>query len=68
MHRNLICRLTSTAHYTAGTTIFSEEKQVIQIDGTLAVAVVILPYLPRSNTVLPGWKLHFDRWRNAMQF
>jgi len=61
MHRNLICRLTSTAHYTAGTTIFSEEKQVIQIDGTLAVAVVILPYLPRSNTVLPGWKLHFDR-------
>jgi hypothetical protein len=60
-HRNLICRLTSTAHYNAGTIIFSEDKQVLQIDRSLAVAVVIHPYLPRSNTVLPGWKLYFDR-------
>ena len=60
-HRDLICRLTSTVHHSAGTIVFSEDKQVIQIDGSLAVAVVILPYLPRSNTVLPGWKLYFDR-------
>lgn len=33
--------------------------------GTLIVAVVILPYLPHSNTVLPGWKLHFDRLKEC---
>jgi hypothetical protein len=29
MHHNLICRLTSTAHYTVGMIIFSEDKQVL---------------------------------------
>jgi hypothetical protein len=60
-HRNLICGLTSTTHNNASEIIFSEEKQVLQIGGSFAVAVVVLPYLPRSNTVLPGWKLYFDR-------
>ena len=60
-HRSLICRLTSTVHYSVGKIMFSVEKQVLLIDGSIAVAVVVLPYLPRSNTVLPGWKLYFDR-------
>ena len=60
-HRNLICRLTSTVHYSVGKIIFSVDKQVLQIDESIAVAVIVLPYLPRSNTVLTGWKLYFDR-------
>ena len=60
LHRNLICDLTSPVSSECKIA-FDSEKQVVTVAGLLAVAVVILPFLPRSNTVVPGWKIHFDR-------
>lgn len=60
IHRNLICRLTAAAGH-RGPIKFDEEKQVLHVDGILDVAVIVLPYLPRANTVQPGWKLYLDR-------
>jgi DNA invertase Pin-like site-specific DNA recombinase len=61
IHRNLICQLTSLAGGRAGVITYDEERQVLQVDGELAVAVVVLPYLAAYNTIKPGWKLYFDR-------
>lgn len=60
IHRNLICQLISTVGV-HDAVVFDEEKQVLRIKGTLSVAVVVLAYLARGNTVRPGWMLHFDR-------
>ena len=61
LHRDLICQLTSTADDHSAKIVFDSERQVLQVAKSLAVAVVLLPFLPRNNTVLPGWKMYFDR-------
>ncbi|MDO8875187.1 MAG: recombinase family protein [Pseudolabrys sp.] len=61
LHRDLICQLTSTSEHHGERIIFDSERQVICLARTLAVAVVVLPFLPRNNTVRPGWKMHFNR-------
>jgi hypothetical protein len=61
IHREIICKLTSMTAPYAGRIVFSEQEQTLKVDEYLRVAVVVLPFLPRSNTVVPGWKIHFDR-------
>lgn len=61
LHRDLICRLSSGGNAQGHSIVFREDEQVLMVDGSLAIAVVILPYLPRDNNVLPGWKIYFDR-------
>lgn len=61
LHRDLISRLTSTSEVHGNKITFNGERQVLQVAESLAVAVVVLPFLPRNNTVHPGWKMHFDR-------
>lgn len=61
LHRDLICQLTSTNDEHTDKIIFNSDRQVLEVAGWVATAVVVLPFLPRNNTVLPGWKLHFDR-------
>ena len=61
IHRNLICQLTSTLGFQAAAIKFNEQQQVLQVEGQIDVAVIVLPYLARDNTVRPGWKLYFER-------
>jgi len=61
IHRNLICRLTSTTPENKYAVTFDESGQVLRIGGVLSVAVIVLAFIPQYNTVLPGWKLYFDR-------
>jgi hypothetical protein len=59
VHRRVLCQLTSATKKHSIT--FDEEKQVLVIDGSVTIAVVVLPYLSPKRYTLPGWKLYFDR-------
>jgi DNA invertase Pin-like site-specific DNA recombinase len=61
LHRNLICKLTEDDGKVGRSITYSEDDQVLILNESVSVAVVILPYLPRNNTVKPGWKLYLDR-------
>ena len=55
-HRSLISNLISRVGRQGGTVHFDEASQILRIDGTLAVAIVIIPYI-KPKTDSWGWTL-----------
>ncbi len=60
LHRDIVCSLT-TPRNDGGVVLFDEPHQVLEVDGTLSVAVAVVPFWRPKRTGLPGWKVHFDR-------
>lgn len=63
LHRTLIGQLVSTIECRGGVVKFDEKSQTLELNGTLTIAVVIIPY-SKPKTDLWGWTLrlyHFPR-------